>query len=54
MEPWERPTRYNIWLPRVVIMSVYKDNDYKEYTIEIYKRIIHESTDKISEIEEDG
>ena len=53
VEPWERPTRYNIWLPRVVIMSVYKD-DYKEYTIEIYKRIIHESTDKISEIEEDG
>ena len=53
VESWERHTRYNIWLPRVVIMSVYKD-DYKEYTIEIYKRIIHESTDKISEIEEDG
>ena len=53
VEPWERPIRYNIWLPRVVTMSVYEE-DYKEYNIEIYKRIIHESTDKISEIEEDG
>jgi len=54
LEPWERPTRYNKWLPRVVTMSVYEDNTYNEYQIEIYKRIIHESTDKISEIEEDG
>ena len=53
LEPCET-TRYNIWLPRVVTMSVYKDNTCNEYQIEIYKRIIHESTDKISEIEEDG
>ena len=54
--------RHDKWLPRTVTMGVGKEDplnnynilDYKEYVIEIYKRVIHESTDIISEIEDDG
>ena len=59
LEQWKR--RNDKWLPRIVTLGVGKDElnnsnivEYKEYIIEIYKRVIHESTDKISEIEEDG
>jgi len=60
--PPSHNTRYDKWLPRTVTMGVGKEDplnnynilDYKEYVIEIYKRVIHESTDIISEIEDDG
>ena len=59
-EQWKR--RNDKWLPRIVTMGVGKEDildscnilEYKEYIIEIYRRVIHESTDKISEIEDDG
>jgi len=60
LEKWKR--RNDKWLPRIVTMGVGKEDtlnssnilEYKEYIIEIYKRVIEESTDKISEIEDDG
>jgi hypothetical protein len=53
---WERPQRYPRTLP--IIMDMYVRNGicrtFDKYMIEVYKKVIHESTDKISEIEEEG
>jgi len=66
---WQRERKWNEWLPKKVYMSVkrteitlheceLKKDDYRllekqEYIIEIYKRVVHESTDRISQIEDD-
>jgi len=53
LQVWERPQHYSHWLPIKAEMYV-KHMKFEKIMIEIYKRIIHESTDRISEIEEEG
>jgi hypothetical protein len=52
---WERPQHYSRWLPVQCEMYVRKQGMEAEiFVVEIYKRVIHESTDRISEIEEES
>ena len=67
-EPWECDRRRD-WLPKTLYMTVnrtetepykvegntsyYRTVEQYQYMIEVYKRIIHKSTDKYSEVEED-
>ena len=73
LEMWDRPSRYDTWLPQKLIMfmqlrekepykvevndnvtqSYYTELENVRYVVEIYKKIIHENTDTISEIEDD-
>ena len=53
------PRRYDVWLPQKLTMFVqlFEKDNYKEleclqYIVEIYKKVIHENTDVISDIEE--
>ena len=53
------PRRYDVWLPQKLTMFVqlfeketYKELECLQYIVEIYKKVIHENTDVISDIEE--
>jgi hypothetical protein len=52
LKPWERPQRHPEWLPKNLEMFVKHDKWEKKLYIEVYKREIHESTDRISEEED--
>jgi len=53
------PRRYDVWLPQKLIMFVqlfekeaYKELECLQYIVEVYKKVIHENTDVISDIDD--
>lgn len=51
--------RYDVWLPQKLIMFVqlfekeaYKELECLQYIVEVYKKVIHENTDVISDIDD--
>ncbi len=86
LEPWQRPTRRDQWLPKILQLYIcrrdkepykvdpipptvfseesgissigghtyhYHTREEYAYNVEIYKRVVHECTDRISEEEDD-
>jgi len=52
VERWERPRRYDTWLPKEALLFVKEEEDGKViqdhlYKVEIYKKEVYKSTDSI-------